>query len=136
MTCSCQRCHCAAAPRHHLAQIVPNFRVRTIPVLGTAPAVFGMAAAAYILCALAGSPLEGEPIIQLQGQQYDRALDRLRQREQEVFGAEHGDLPVDRDDVSEAACRAADACLLPGVRLLAGGADAAAHSACMLHCAP
>ena len=33
-------------------QIVPNFRVRTIPVLGTMPATFGMAAASYILCRL------------------------------------------------------------------------------------
>ena len=35
------------------AQIVPNFRVRTIPVLGTTPAFFGIAAAAHILCHLA-----------------------------------------------------------------------------------
>jgi hypothetical protein len=80
-------------------QIVPNFRVRTIPVLGTAPAIFGMAAASFILCQLAGSPFDGEPIIQLTAQQYDRALIRLQQREEEVFGNSK-DLPVDRDDVS------------------------------------
>eukprot|EP00882_Tetradesmus_deserticola_P009413 GHRQ01009936.1.p4 GENE.GHRQ01009936.1~~GHRQ01009936.1.p4 ORF type:complete len:152 (-),score=43.28 GHRQ01009936.1:1480-1935(-) len=85
-------CHCTA-------QVVPNFRVRTIPVLGTAPAIFGMAAASYILCQLAGSPFDGEPIIQLTGQQYDRALVRLQQREEEVFGNSEG-LPVDKDDVS------------------------------------
>lgn len=34
-------------------QIVPNFRVRTIPVLGTMPSIFGLAAASYILCQLA-----------------------------------------------------------------------------------
>lgn len=79
-------------------QIVPNFRVRTIPVLGTAPAIFGMAAASFILCQLAGSPFYGEPIIQLTGQQYDRALMRLQQREEEVFGSSE-DLPVDRDDI-------------------------------------
>ena len=80
-------------------QIVPNFRVRTIPVLGTAPAIFGMAAAAHILCELAAAPFSGEPIIQLTGQQYDRALIRLQQREEEVFGNTQG-LPVDKDDVS------------------------------------
>lgn len=80
-------------------QIVPNFRVRTIPVLGTAPAIFGMAAASFILCQLAGTPISGEPIIQLTAQQYDRALIRLQQREEEVFGNTQG-LPVDRDDVS------------------------------------
>jgi hypothetical protein len=82
------------------AQIVPNFRVRTIPVLGTAPAIFGMAAASFMLCQLAGSPFDGEPIIQLTAQQYDRALIRLQQREEEVFGNSEG-LPVDRDDVSK-----------------------------------
>lgn len=80
-------------------QIVPNFRVRTIPVLGTAPAIFGMACAAHILCELAAAPIIGEPIIQLTGQQYDRALTRLQQREEEVFGNTEG-VPVDRDDVS------------------------------------
>jgi hypothetical protein len=80
---------------------VPNFRVRTIPVLGAAPAIFGMAAASFILCQLAGSPFDGEPIIQLTGQQYDRALIRLQQREEEVFASSE-DLPVDRDDVSGA----------------------------------
>jgi hypothetical protein len=85
---------CAAA-----CQIVPNFRVRTIPVLGTAPAIFGMAAAAHILCELAGAPFSGEPMIQLTGQQYDRALSRLQQREEEVFSNTEG-LPVDKDDVS------------------------------------
>lgn len=83
---------------------MPNFRVRTIPVLGTAPAIFGMAAASFILCQLAGSPFYGEPIIQLTGQQYDRALMRLQQREEEVFGSSE-DLPVDRDDVSVYKCQ-------------------------------
>eukprot|EP00775_Hariotina_reticulata_P007164 gene7164-7378_t len=79
-------------------QVVPNFRVRTIPVLGTAPAIFGMAAAAYILCHLARTPLAGEPVIQLTAQQYDRALARLQQREEDVFGNQEP-LPVDRDDM-------------------------------------
>lgn len=82
-----------------LPQIVPNFRVRTIPVLGTAPAIFGMACAAHILCELAQAPFLGEPLIQLTGQQYDRALDRLQRREEEEFGNREG-LPIDRDDVS------------------------------------
>ena len=46
-------------------QIVPNFRVRTIPVLGTTPAIFGLAAAAHILCQLAGAPIVGEPIFRV-----------------------------------------------------------------------
>jgi hypothetical protein len=58
-----------------------------------------MAAAAHILCELADAPFSGEPIIQLTGQQYERALTRLQQREEEVFNNTEG-LPVDKDDVS------------------------------------
>lgn len=50
-------------------QVVPNFRVRTIPVLGTTPAVFGMAAAGWSLCTLAGCPIQTAPIIKLQEKQ-------------------------------------------------------------------
>lgn len=81
------------------AQVVPNFRIRTIPVLGTTPAIFGMAAAAYILTQLAGAPFYSEPIIQLTGLQYDRALQRLVDREEERYGSSEG-VAVDRDDVS------------------------------------
>ena len=49
-----------------LPQIVPNFRVRTIPVLGTTPAAFGLAAAGHILCTLAGQPFQTEPLCLLQ----------------------------------------------------------------------
>jgi tRNA threonylcarbamoyladenosine dehydratase len=42
--------------------VVPNFRVRTIPVLGTTPALFGQAAAAYVLTQLAQQPFRPEPV--------------------------------------------------------------------------
>lgn len=100
--CLCCVCVCVHVLSLCACQIVPNFRVRTIPVLGTAPAIFGMAAAAHILCELAAAPFSGEPIIQLTGQQYERALTRLQQREEEVFGSTEG-VPVDKDDVSGAA---------------------------------
>lgn len=35
------------------AQVVPNFRIRSIPVQGTTPAIFGITAAARIICELA-----------------------------------------------------------------------------------
>ena len=40
--------------------------MRTIPVLGTMPAIFGMAAASYILCQLAEQPFTSEPLFHLQ----------------------------------------------------------------------
>jgi len=46
-------------------QVVPNFRIRTIPVLGTTPAAFGMAAAGFVLCALADQPIDPRPLFRL-----------------------------------------------------------------------
>ncbi|KAG2455067.1 hypothetical protein HYH02_000892 [Chlamydomonas schloesseri] len=104
-------------------QIVPNFRVRTIPVLGTTPALFGMAAAGYVLCALAGGShaIEGEPIIRLSGAQYERALERLRERERSRYGSDDG-VAVDLDDITFLlrevwrgfSARAADRVVAPG----------------------
>ncbi|GIL46180.1 hypothetical protein Vafri_3235 [Volvox africanus] len=81
-------------------QIVPNFRVRTIPVLGTTPAIFGMAAAGFVLCTLAGPShvIEGEPIIRLTAVQYERALERLRDRERARYGSDES-VAVDLDDM-------------------------------------
>ncbi|KAK6505698.1 hypothetical protein TWF481_007590 [Arthrobotrys musiformis] len=41
--------------------ILENFRVRILPVLGTMPATFGLAAANHVLCKLAAYPLEYLP---------------------------------------------------------------------------
>ncbi|KIZ01339.1 Uncharacterized protein MNEG_6623 [Monoraphidium neglectum] len=79
-------------------QIVPNFRVRTIPVLGPTPALFGMAAAGFILCQLAGAPFDGEPLLTLTALQYDRAMERLVAREEEAYGTADG-VRIDRDDI-------------------------------------
>ena len=48
--------------------------MRTIPVLGTMPAIFGMAAASYILCQLARLPFQPEPIFKLVEGQSARSL--------------------------------------------------------------
>uniref|UniRef100_A0A7S3QJN2 THIF-type NAD/FAD binding fold domain-containing protein n=1 Tax=Dunaliella tertiolecta TaxID=3047 RepID=A0A7S3QJN2_DUNTE len=86
-----------AAPADY--QVVPNFRVRTIPVLGTTPSAFGMAAAGWILCQLADAPFETTPIIRLMGKQYEAQLDQLRQREASRFGDRCPPLPIDMDDI-------------------------------------
>ena len=82
-----------------VAQIVPNFRVRTIPVLGTMPAIFGLAAASYILCQLAEAPFQPEPVFRLTEGQYETQLQRLTEREGLVYGNSEGPA-VDLDDVS------------------------------------
>eukprot|EP00803_Ostreobium_quekettii_P004242 evm.model.scf_428.4 EVM.evm.TU.scf_428.4 scf_428:37983-40417(-) len=80
-------------------QIVPGFRVRTIPVLGTSPALFGMASASYVICSLAGRPFQGEPVFQMQMAQYDTQLARLEERE-EARGVTQSEMQVDVNDVA------------------------------------
>ncbi len=46
----------------HDYQVIPNFRIRTIPVLGTTPAMFGMAAAAHVICSIAQFTMFPEPV--------------------------------------------------------------------------
>ena len=62
-------------------QTVPGFRVRTVPVLGTTPAAFGMAAAAHALCALAGTPLAAAPHFRVPERAFATQRDRLEARE-------------------------------------------------------
>lgn len=80
------------------SQIVPNFRVRTIPVLGTLPAIFGLAAASHVLCELAQAPFGPEPLFKLLEPQAATQLQRLAEREDLVFGNPEGPC-VDLDDV-------------------------------------
>lgn len=40
---------------------LPNFRLRVLPVLGTTPAIFGNAMAAYVMCQLGGFDLTCVP---------------------------------------------------------------------------
>ena len=79
-------------------QLIPGFRIGTIPVLGTTPALFGMAAAAHVLCQLARQPLRGETIFGMRAPQYETALDRLKEREEVAYGSDAGVI-IDIDDV-------------------------------------
>ena len=62
------------------------------------PAIFGMAAAAHVLCKLAGSAIVPEMLYQVQAPQYATLLRRLCEREDLVFGNVDGPA-VDIDDV-------------------------------------
>jgi tRNA A37 threonylcarbamoyladenosine dehydratase len=68
---------------------VPGFRVRALPVLGPAPAAAGLAAAAFVLCHLAGQPLVPAPPEPRSAPHYQVLLDRLAERE-EVLAAGAG----------------------------------------------
>ncbi|PRW51003.1 NAD(P)-binding Rossmann-fold superfamily isoform 1 [Chlorella sorokiniana] len=79
-------------------QVVPNFRVGTIPVLGTTPAIFGLACAAYILCQLAGQPIAPEPHFRVPPKQFQGIFDSLYEREELRFGSADG-IGVDAEEV-------------------------------------
>jgi molybdopterin/thiamine biosynthesis adenylyltransferase len=92
-------------------QLLPGFRVRTIPVLGTTPALFGCAAAAWTVCTLAGQPFHSAPPVALAAEQVAQQYERLCERERLRFGSEEG-VQCDPADVAYAmaelwACRSA-----------------------------
>lgn len=79
-------------------QIVPGFRVGIVPVLGTMPSIFGMAAASHILCQLAEQPFNPEPIMEITIPQYETQISRLLEHEETKFGNTDG-VTVDYNDV-------------------------------------
>lgn len=67
-------------------------------MLGTAPAIFGMAAASFVLCHLAGTPFLGEPIFTVQRKMLDAQYERLLMREELRVG-DDSQLFVDLSEV-------------------------------------
>ncbi|WOL20135.1 tRNA threonylcarbamoyladenosine dehydratase 2 [Canna indica] len=68
-------------------QIVPGFRVRIIPVLGTIPAIFGQVMASYVVTQLAGMSVETEPVVNLDLDHYRIIHNRLLEHEELVYGS-------------------------------------------------
>lgn len=79
-------------------QIVPGFRVRIIPVLGTIPAIFGQVMASYVLTQLAGFFVQTEPVVTLDPDHYQVIYQRLIEHEELVYGSAEQVL-VDVDEV-------------------------------------
>eukprot|EP00897_Mesotaenium_endlicherianum_P004166 jgi/Mesen1/3778/ME000205S03031 len=86
----------AATPGDY--QVVPGFRVRVIPVLGTIPAMFGQAMASHVLTQLAGMAVRTEPVLQLAHDHYATLHRRLVEREELLFGSACA-VEVDVEDV-------------------------------------
>lgn len=66
--------------------MVPGFRVRIIPVLGTIPAIFGQIMASYVITQLAGMQVQMEPIVNLDLDHYRTLHQRLIEHEETVYG--------------------------------------------------
>jgi hypothetical protein len=69
-----------------LYQVVPGFRVRIIPVLGTIPAIFGQVMASYVVTQLTGLNVHPEPIVNLDLDHYRVLHQRLIEHEESLFG--------------------------------------------------
>ncbi|KAJ9564607.1 hypothetical protein OSB04_000573 [Centaurea solstitialis] len=67
-------------------QVVPGFRVRIIPVLGTIPAIFGQIMASYVVTRLAELQVHMEPIVNLDMDHYRVLHQRLIEHEELIYG--------------------------------------------------
>ncbi|PHT48422.1 hypothetical protein CQW23_12630 [Capsicum baccatum] len=67
-------------------QIVPGFRVRIIPVLGTIPAIFGQVMASYVATQLAGLQVQMEPVVNFDTDHYKILHQRLIEHEELIYG--------------------------------------------------
>jgi tRNA threonylcarbamoyladenosine dehydratase len=63
-----------------------DFRIRILPVLGPLPAIFGLHAATYVLCELAGKPIENPMPVKNRRKLYERLLRDLVVREGRLAG--------------------------------------------------
>ncbi|KAL3630406.1 hypothetical protein CASFOL_023390 [Castilleja foliolosa] len=79
-------------------QIVPGFRVRIIPVLGTIPAIFGQIMASYVVTQLAGLQVHMEPVVNFDKDHYHVLHQRLIEHEELQFGSAI-EVQVDVDEV-------------------------------------
>lgn len=97
--------------------VLPDFRVRILPVLGTMPAIFGYSLANYVICKISGYPIDfisgargrerlyDQILAQLQGQEERLARWQEDQRanaepsysKRDIYGLR---IPITKDDVS------------------------------------
>ncbi|KAI9676131.1 MAG: hypothetical protein M1817_000876 [Caeruleum heppii] len=84
--------------------VLPDFRVRILPVLGTMPAVFGLVAANHVIVQIAGYPHDPLPF-KARDKMHDAILAALQAQEQRLVRMLQGvdpvglRIPVSREDV-------------------------------------
>jgi tRNA threonylcarbamoyladenosine dehydratase len=85
--------------------VLPDFRVRILPVLGTMPAIFGYAAATHVICGVAGYPLEYRAGEKGRDKMYEGMLSALQGLEERLARSFEGQdaiglrIPVGKDDI-------------------------------------
>lgn len=86
--------------------VLPDFRVRILPVLGTMPAVFGYTVANYVICSISGYPMDYHVGEKGREKMYDSMLASLHGMEERLVkqvGSEDTvglRTPISRDDVA------------------------------------
>lgn len=83
--------------------VLPDFRVRILPVLGTMPAIFGLAVANHVILSISGYPHEYLPS-KSRDKMYDGILGALQGAEERVartfgFDVQGLKIPITADDV-------------------------------------
>lgn len=84
-------------------QVIPGFRVRIIPVMGTIPAVFGQIMASYVITKIASFLVDYEPVVNLDSDLYKILHQRLIEQEEIRFGSATG-VEVDLEEVAYVVC--------------------------------
>jgi tRNA A37 threonylcarbamoyladenosine dehydratase len=85
--------------------VLPDFRVRILPVLGTMPAIFGYAAATHVICEVAGYPLEYRAGEKGRDKMYEGMLSALQGLEERLARSLEGQdvvglrIPLGKDDI-------------------------------------
>lgn len=86
--------------------VLPEFRVRILPVLGTMPAMFGYTVANHIICSISGYPMDYRIGDKGRDKMYDGILSGLQGLEERLVRSTNGQdavglrLPLGRDDIS------------------------------------
>jgi tRNA A37 threonylcarbamoyladenosine dehydratase len=86
--------------------VLPEFRVRILPVLGTMPAVFGYTIANHVICEIAGYPIDYSMACKGREKLYDSILAALQASIARIMKAEAGHdiqgirIPVSKEDVA------------------------------------
>jgi tRNA threonylcarbamoyladenosine dehydratase len=80
-------------------RVFDNYRLRIVPVLGTMPAILGMAIASYVLCDLAGEPYSPHETDYVKSSAINKLYNELMADERKR-GVAAKDLVVDMEEVS------------------------------------
>ncbi|KAJ5709134.1 Molybdenum cofactor biosynthesis MoeB [Penicillium malachiteum] len=86
--------------------VLPDFRVRILPVLGTMPAVFGYTVANHVICSVSNYPIDYSMVSKGRDKMYDSALATLQGLSERLNKQVAGEdaisvrIPISRDDIA------------------------------------